>query len=70
MFITDDTGAKLLAETLGVRTYSTADLLLLAVRARLLTVDEAWALIAVLRGKRRPTGAAPIDRASFDRWCA
>lgn len=70
VFITDDNGAKLLAAALGVRTYATTDLLLLAVRARLLTLDEAWQLVGVLRANRRPTGAAPTDQSGFRAWCS
>lgn len=70
VFITDDRGAARLAaaEDVQVRTYTTGDLLRLAVRSKRLDADTAWDLVTLLRSKSRHVPGMPESRVHFDHW--
>lgn len=69
-FVTDDVGARRLAlANGGIRTYSTTDLLKLAVRAKLTSEDGAWALVELLRAHGRMVGNVPRTFVKFQNWC-
>ncbi|WP_308467907.1 hypothetical protein [Rathayibacter soli] len=69
MFVTDDEAAALRATLLGIPTYTTWDILKLCVRTGLLTTEEAWNGILVVRGNRGRRRPYLRDRQSFERWC-
>jgi len=70
VFVTDDSGARIVAQAVGVRTYSTCHLLKLAVRSRKITVHEAWAHVVALRRARRHLLDSPREETNFFAWCA
>lgn len=58
-FVTDDLGARRLSRALNVKTYSTWDLIRLAVRAGLLDELAGWDMVLVLRAKLRKIPGSP-----------
>jgi len=70
VFVTDDRGAARLASAgdVGVRTYTTGDLLKLAVRSKRVDADTAWDLMGVLRAAGRKVPGMPGSREHFDQW--
>lgn len=58
-FVTDDMGARRLSRTLGVTTYSTWDLVRLAVRVTKLDDFAGWDMVQVLRAATRHVPGAP-----------
>jgi predicted nucleic acid-binding protein len=69
VFITDDSDAVALAAGLGIRTYSSTDLIRLAVRGGLISGEDAWSHIGLLRANKRAVRGVPTDYASFQAWC-
>jgi predicted nucleic acid-binding protein len=69
-FVTDDRGARRLAEApdIQIRTYTTGDLLRLAVRASRIDADTCWELLQKLRSLGRRIPGAPGARGDFDHW--
>ena len=69
-FITDDKDAARLAARHGIVTFTTWDLLRLAVRVNFISPDLLWGYINDLRGQKRgsPPGVRDLD--SFDQWLA
>lgn len=67
-FVTDDRGARTFGASLGIPCFSTVDLIQLAIRARRLTPEEAWAMVSVLRQHHRTVAPAPRDRGAFLSW--
>lgn len=68
-FVTDDLEASKLFQREGITTYRTVDRVRLAVRAKLLSVSEAWGCVDVLRGHGRASGPQVQDSREFARWC-
>jgi len=69
-FFTDDRAAAALAARHGIRVYTTAHLILLAVRSRRINGDTGWDLVTRLRAVGRRTPGLPSDRTRFDVWIA
>ncbi|MBO3089427.1 hypothetical protein [Cellulomonas dongxiuzhuiae] len=68
VFVTDDRGARRLAEIHEIRCYTTWDMLKLAGRIKLVDPDTLWGYLQTLRGLRRGGPFGVHDRASFDTW--
>ena len=70
VFVTDDREAARLAgsDDVGVGTYTTGDLLKLAVKSKRLDADTAWDLVGVLRANGRKVLKMPGSREHFDQW--
>ena len=70
VFVTDDRGAARLARSddVGVRTYSTGDLLRLSVKSKLIDLDTGWDLVVLLRAKGRVVPGLPGSRDHYDKW--
>jgi len=68
-FVTDDLAAADLARApdLGLRVYTTGDLIRLAVRSSRIDLDTAWDLIEILRTHGRARGMPPI-RSLLSQW--
>jgi hypothetical protein len=68
-FVTDDLGAADVARSpeLGIRVYTTGDLICLAVRGKLIDLDTAWDMIDVLRTHGRARGM-PAVREQLSQW--
>ncbi|MFH8252909.1 hypothetical protein ACH3VR_21260 [Microbacterium sp. B2969] len=67
-FVTDDRDAAQRAEEHGIRTYTTWDLLRLAVRIGALTADEAYDYVRELGGHREKLIQVQT-RAAWTEWC-
>lgn len=67
-FVTDDSGAKIVARQQGLRVISTWDLLRACVKAQCLTEDEAWHDIVLLRDLGRGQPAGVYNHTSFLAW--
>lgn len=70
LVITDDVGARRLASSRGIPTYTTWDLLYLACRTKLLDADTLWGYVLTLIQRERGRPPHVYDRPSFDRWLA
>jgi predicted nucleic acid-binding protein len=68
-FVTDDTGAIIQARSLGVRTFTTCDLLKLAVRTGMFSPVDAWEAVCILRGIGRVLPGAPTSWEAFVKYC-
>jgi predicted nucleic acid-binding protein len=68
VFVTDDRAAAVLASSAHIKTYSTADLVKLAVRAKRIDVDTGWDLLSLLHSRNRRVPGIPATRKSYDRW--
>ena len=69
-FVTDDLGARVVAQSMGVATYSTCHLLKLAVRGRRLSAQDAWQDVLSLRRQRRRLLDSPGEEWTYMEWCA
>lgn len=69
-FVTDDRGARRLAQAPDIRiaTYTTGDLLRLAVRASRIDADTCWELLQRLRGLGRRIPDVPGARGDYEHW--
>ena len=69
-FVTDDADARVIGAAEGLKVLSTWELLRLLVRSGLLSPDELWGDLEVLRsaGRGRPPGV--YGRSSFAAWLA
>jgi predicted nucleic acid-binding protein len=67
-FVSDDAVAREHATARGISVYSTMDLLRLAGRVHLLSSDDAWSCVEILRGHGRGVGRAPHDFDAFVAW--
>lgn len=70
VFVTDDQAARDLARTLEVVTYSTCQLLRLAVRSRRLTAQNAWQHVTALRRHPRRLLDSPTEAHTYFAWCS
>lgn len=68
-FVTDDRHAAQRASDHGIRTYTTWDLLRLAARVGLVTVDDAYDYVRELGGHRENLPQVRT-RAAWTQWCA
>ena len=68
MFITDDGGARAIAERDGIKVYSTWDLIALATRAGKITMNESWGYARTLRAERRGWPPCEHNRTAFEAW--
>ena len=68
-FVSDDLGAIRLAQSLGIETFTTADLLRLAVRVGFVTSAEGWRMLAELFSAHRVVPFAPHTQDEFTAWC-
>ncbi|MEP6480106.1 MAG: hypothetical protein ABJB03_11985 [Rhodoglobus sp.] len=68
-FVTDDLAAADLARSpeIGLKVYTTGDLIRLAVRAKKIDLDTAWEMINVLRSHQRARGM-PAVREQLSQW--
>jgi predicted nucleic acid-binding protein len=69
-FVTDDRQAGVVARAHGVKTYSTCVLIKLAVRVGLLTADDAWQIVTLLRRRSRHLHDSPRERHTYMMWIA
>lgn len=68
IFVTDDRGARQLADAADVMTVTTIELLRVAVRGGLLSADAAWALVELLRARGRAVWHASRTFVDFRKW--
>lgn len=69
-FVTDDRHAGVVARAHGVNTYSTCVLIKLAVRVGLLTAEDAWQIVTLLRRRSRHLLESPRERHTYMAWVA
>jgi len=69
-FVTDDEAASIRANAEGISTYTTWDLLRLAVKVHLITAAQAWAYVLELRGHHIKRHSHLHGEALFMAWCA
>lgn len=67
-FVTDDRQASVIARAEGIPTYSTCTLIKLAVRVGLVTAEEAWTMVTLLRRRTRTLRESPRERHIYMRW--
>lgn len=69
VFITDDQAAIAKAKAEGVRTYTTFDLVTLAVRAHRLDLTDAWNALTALRAMPRFLPGCAVNFFDFEQRC-
>ena len=67
-FVTDDEGARIIAQAEGIAVITTWDLLRAATKAGLLTVSEAWTEVERLRTLDRGHPPKVYNYTSFKAW--
>lgn len=67
-FVSDDRQARVVAGSHGIPTYSTCNLLKLAVRVGLMSAEEAWASVTFLRRKQRRLDESPSGEHAYMDW--
>lgn len=65
LFVTDDTGAKLEAGRVGIKTTDTGQLIIAGVRTGLVSTPDGWAYFQHLRVAGRHPGSAPANESEF-----